>query len=624
MSESKRYINSNEIKQQSLGKYSDIDEVTKKWILLYKKLNPRETSRDYGSIIMEAISISEFVMENTLKEEFEQGRFIDNLNKLIEKGYNISSEDFNKLKKIKWFRNMAAHNTDTVMKEIIYYENAKDIFVTIGKLLCTLNMLSKEDITPSGDKLKANVDDVIGETCILQEIIGQGGSGTVFKAYHKRLDLTVAVKEIDHKFLSDLDVANEKNMLLSLRHEGIPRVYDIIEDNHTFYLIMDYIEGQTLKEFIDKMGKLPVNAVIRLSLELCNILSYLHNLKGGIVFRDLKPGNIMLDRDNHLHLIDFGISISFGAKEVPGIIYSGTNNYSSPEQLKGEVCDFRTDIYSLGAVIYFMVEGQNPSEGEEQSFKRSTPEALINIIEKAMAKDKEHRYNRTEELALDLNNLYSNPQKVQEVSTPMSPANSRKNEKKLTRNIIIAIVILLLVSSAVVYGFMRSGKWNNNVAAKNNDASSQASTKQTTETDTPKAVDQSTKAPATQTTEVQDSTIKVNLSAKAFNGKVVLTVSDYKVDGTELIVNGVIENNYTNQLTISPYDIYVMGDNGNKFPLNIQKVLQSGHNTSNIEVGEKREFQFVFSDYKASNSLNLGVSRVYGDLTNATFNIKIK
>jgi serine/threonine protein kinase len=618
MSEKNGYVSSSDIKKQSLKKYSTKEEVTKKWISLYKKLNTDKSSGEYNAIIIEAISVSEFVIENTLKDDFLQGRFIDNLNKLIEMNYPISTMEFNKLKRIKWYRNMAAHNTETVMQDIVNYESAKDTFITMGKLLYTLNVLLEEDITPSCNKLKANVGELIGGNCLLQELIGQGGSGRVFKAYHKRLDLIVAVKEISHELMSTIDVANEKNMLLTLRHNGIPRIYDIIEDNQTYYLIMDYIEGQTLKEYIEKMERLPVNAVTRLAIELCNIISYLHNLKGGIIFRDLKPGNIMLDRENHIHLIDFGISKIFDAKESSQVLYSGTCNYSSPEQLKGEICDNRTDIYSLGAVIYYMVEGHNPAENGEQSFRRSTPESLTNIIEKAMAHDKEGRYNRIEELGDELNSVYSTQNGV------ALPHVIKKSKRKFSRPLLAAIVIFLLSGSVIMF------KLSNRDSGK--ETKNQILTLSNSDTETPTSVETQGKLVSvnpttekqTENSESQDGSIPVVASTTAFKGKAVLTVNNYSIDGTNLIVKGVIENNYSKEFTISSYDIYVMDDSGNKFPLDIYEVLGSGTNTSNIIPGEKRQFELVFNNYIPSNSLTMGVTRIYCDLTTANFTLKFK
>lgn len=653
-----------DLKAQSLERYSSREGVTSKWISINKRLNSNKSSREYNAIVIEAMSISELVIQNVLKEEFVEGRFTDNLNRLMEKGCPITNDEFYKLKRIKWYRNMAANSTETLVQEIINYNSAKDTLITIGRLLFRLGVLSEEDIIPAAEKLQANVGEVIGETCMLQELIGQGGSGRVFKAYHKRLDLTVAVKEIDHRLLDTIDVENEKNMLLSLRHNGIPRIYDIIEDNQTYYLVMDYIEGQTLKEYVEKMGRLPVGAVIRLTRELCDIMDYLHNFNRGIIFRDLKPGNIMLDRETHIHLIDFGISKNAGIKENGGNVYSGTTCYSSPEQLNGGICDKKSDIYSLGGVIYYMTEGVNPATEGEQSYRRSTPEGIINIIERAMAKDREFRYNNISEIVQDMDNLESklradmagrhtnfeyNGQNVNndiyqdkiQGASPYRPDQHAQNTRSKMKYLIIvpvsAVAVLLLMFLSI-FGYnllknsmednnknMQSDAQTNKIAGTGNTANDQAVKPSQTQDSLPQT-DSKTISDTTQSNDEYDAStaVQVDVSATAFNGKAVLSVSSYQIDGTNLIVNGAIENNYSKEFTISPYDIYVMGDNGNKFSLDIYSILQSGSSTSDIVPGEKRNFQFVFTNYTDSSSLTLNVSRVYCDFTNAKFSLKLK
>lgn len=650
MYDKSNYINGSGLKAQSLEKYGSRDEVTKKWISINKRLNPNRSIREYNAIVIEAMSLCELVIQNTLKKDFIEGRFIDNINMLIEKGCPVSDDEFSKLKRIKWYRNMAAHNTETVVQEIINYESAKDTLTTIGRLLFILGALSNDDIMPAGGKLQANVGDIIGETCLLQELIGKGGSGRVFKAYHKRLDLTVAVKEISHDLIGSIDVENEKNMLLSLRNDGIPRIYDIIEDNQTCYLVMDYIEGQTLKEYIDKMGRLPVSAVIRLTKELCNIMNYLHNFRGGIIFRDLKPDNIMLDRQTHIHLIDFGISKRSGTREN-GNIYSGTACYSSPEQLNGDECDKRADIYSLGGVIYFMAEGRDPSEDSEQSYRRSTPEELVNIIDKAMARDKHDRYSSVEELSLNINDFEKNfrenrtscqhdinfmNQPLKNEKTETNRIGAKSHEGAPVHGIFKKKRNLLLVPAAIlgilILVFMCDFIYNSYLAAKSKDAASLPASSYVRNN----AASSSTNTKSKQTSDARNTasntgddfssgvTTLKGAAATAFGGKVILCAISYGAADDNLVVKGYIQNNYSKEITISPYDIYVMGNNGNKFPLDIYKELESNEDTSNIVPGEKRKFEFVFDKYKESSSLSLNITRVYCDFTNASFKLKLK
>lgn len=635
--------NTRQINEQSLKKYSSKEEVTKKWITLNKKLNPNKTITDYNSLIIQAISVIDYVIKNTLKEEnYKKDNFYLNLNKLIEKGFNISVEEFNKLNKIKWYRNIGAHHTETSLEEVIDYDTAKDAFLSLGTLLNRLNMLDREDIRPSNEKLCANVGETIGETCVLQELIGAGGSGRVFKGYHNRLDLVVAVKEIDHNIINYIDVANEKNMLLSLRHIGIPRVYDIIQDNQTYYLVMDYIQGQTLEDMIYSMGHLAVSAVLRIGIQLCEIVDYIHNFKGGIIFRDLKPSNVMIDKDNQIHLIDFGISETKQNRNTQGNIYSGTSCYASPEQLSGEKCDTRSDIYSLGATLYFITEGEKPQESIEQRFKRSTPERLINIIEKAMAYNKEDRYSSVEELKRDLEQFQSNPnvgeshpredfdtkyKEIPIIKVDASYANEEKDTPKGVKivPVIAGMIIAAVLGATIMYkightkqasdssNIKQTSSVNSNTQKNADNSKTEESTKK--EVESPKASENKDKKAESKPT-----------TATAFNGKATLTVSSYEVQGSDLVVTCMIENNYDKEFKFSPYDVYVMSDNGTKFSMNMQAVLSKGINQYKFVPGEKGEALFILQNYKDSKELTLHIANIFcfGDFNKEGFTVKLK
>ncbi|MBL4933172.1 protein kinase domain-containing protein [Clostridium paridis] len=631
MNRSNKGPTTKEIKAQSLERYNNKHEVTRKWISLNKKLNPNRDNRAYNGLIIEAISIMEYVIENILKDELEQNNFPGNVRKLKEKGYKIEQNEEYKLGRIKWYRNMGAHNTETSLQEVINYEAAKDVYWGIGTLLSKLGMLEKDDIEPSSEKLHANVGEVIGETCLLQEFVGGGGSCRVFKAHHQRLDLTVAVKEIKHEIIDRLDVANEKNMLLSLRHIGIPRIYDIIQDNHTYYLVMDYIEGKTLEENIKEMGPMNESQVIKVGIELCEIIKYLHNFKGGIIYKDLKPSNIMIDYERNIHLIDFGISERAENNKEDKKIYAASPHYASPEQLRGETCDRTSDIYSLGATLYYITEGMNPDSNGELRFKRSTNEVLVNIIEKAMDYKKENRYSSVDELIRVLEEYKSNLNKNQARNNTVKVETNQKINKKapISKNKLIIPVVAVVVVIALAIG----GTLIYNLGKKNDSINTNTSTKQDTPTtstnnnqDSNTNSDTTSKQTQTPANTNTNSEATVGTQTTAFDGKAVLTVNSYNVDGNNLIVKGTIQNNYGKDFDISLYDIYVMGDDGTKFPLDMQTMLSSGVNGYKIVSGEKAEFKCYFSNYKAANSLTFKISKIFcfGGPNNESFTLKIK
>lgn len=202
--------------------------------------------------------------------------------------------------------------------------------------------------------------------------LGQGGMGAVYKAADTRLGgRLVAVKEMSQRELKTqqeiIEAVNafksEALMLAALRHQNLPRIYDHFSDIGRWYLVMDFIEGETLEERLQKAGggPLPVREVLEIGIQLCTALSYLHNQQPAIIFRDLKPANIMLTSDTHLYLIDFGIARLFKpgqAKDTSAFISAG---YAAPEQYGKTQTTPQSDIYSLGATLHQALSGIDPS-----------------------------------------------------------------------------------------------------------------------------------------------------------------------------------------------------------------------------------------------------------------------
>ncbi|HET8846477.1 MAG TPA: serine/threonine-protein kinase, partial [Ktedonobacteraceae bacterium] len=201
--------------------------------------------------------------------------------------------------------------------------------------------------------------------------IGQGGFGAVYKAEDSALgQRLVAVKEMSPRNLSEEEreeaVASFKRealILAGLRHEHLPRIYEQFSENDHWYLVMDYIEGETLEERFAKSrnGSLPLVMVWQLAEQLCDILEYLHTRQPPIVFRDLKPSNIIIESSGNLFLIDFGIARHFKPGQAKDTIAFGSPGYAAPEQYGKAQTSSRADIYSLGAILHQMISGDDPS-----------------------------------------------------------------------------------------------------------------------------------------------------------------------------------------------------------------------------------------------------------------------
>src|SRR5258706_13306081 len=206
---------------------------------------------------------------------------------------------------------------------------------------------------------------------ILQQV-GKGGFGAVYKAADLQFgNRLVAIKEMSQNSLNAQELAEattafnrEALLLAGLTHPNLPRIYEQFTDVGRWYLVMDFIEGETMEEHLDKMSgkKLPIDKVIEIGIQLCMVLEYLHMRQPPIIFRDLKPANIMLTPHGHVYLIDFGIARHFKPGQAKDTAALGSSGYAAPEQYGRTQTTPRADIYGLGATLHQMVSGNDPSD----------------------------------------------------------------------------------------------------------------------------------------------------------------------------------------------------------------------------------------------------------------------
>ncbi len=201
--------------------------------------------------------------------------------------------------------------------------------------------------------------------------VGSGGFSAVYKAEDLGTGNFVAIKAISLRVLSTqekieaTDAFNREVSLLSkLHHRNLPSLHDTFSDTECWYVVMDFIEGITLEKRLEQVGpaRLPVEEAIDIALVLCNVLEYLHCQQPAIIFRDLKPGNIMLTPDGRLFLIDFGIARLFKPGQARDTIPFGSPGYAAPEQYGKTQTTVRSDIYSLGAILHQLLTGDDPSQ----------------------------------------------------------------------------------------------------------------------------------------------------------------------------------------------------------------------------------------------------------------------
>jgi serine/threonine protein kinase len=250
---------------------------------------------------------------------------------------------------------------------------------------------------------------------ILKEI-GRGGMSVVYLAMDNRLNKSLVVKDIRKRSNSNNELlinslVVEANMLKKLDHGSLPKIYDIIESEGDIYVVMDYIEGESLKERLKRDGKIPAKEVIEWAKQLSNVLGYLHSRKPyPIIYRDMKPDNVMLTPEGKIKLIDFGIAREFKTENLSDTTNLGTKGYAAPEQISGRQTDAKTDIYSLGITLYHLVTGKSLSEPPFEirpirEWDPSLPEGLEHIIKKCTQAEPANRYQNCEELSYDLENI---------------------------------------------------------------------------------------------------------------------------------------------------------------------------------------------------------------------------
>lgn len=266
-----------------------------------------------------------------------------------------------------------------------------------------------------GNSTYLKAGDVLNERYSILSILGKGGMGTVYLAQDLRLKGKLwAVKESIQpiKYQQFID---EVQILTELDHPNLPKVVDYLPPNNEkySYLVMDYIKGQTLSDVFEQQNKiLHYSRVIKYCVQLCDLLDYLHNHKPfPIIYRDLKPGNIMLDDQDNIKLIDFGIARNYREGQEADTVQIGTIGFAAPEQFEKMQTDSRTDLFSLGAMMYFLLCSGKYIYSTYQTYELlggDLPRNLIKIIKRSTMMDPNDRYQDALEFKNDLLRLINN------------------------------------------------------------------------------------------------------------------------------------------------------------------------------------------------------------------------
>ncbi len=303
------------------------------------------------------------------------------------------------------------------------------------------------------------------------EELGKGGMGNVYRVEDTKTKEEIALKLIKPEIASDKNTIdrfrNELTTARKIRHLNVCGMYDLGEHEGTHFITLEYVSGQDLKGLIRQTGQLAVGTTINIAKQICDGLSEAHKL--GVVHRDLKPSNIMINKEGDVRIMDFGIARSLKAKGITkaGAII-GTPDYISPEQVDGKDVDQRADVYSLGVILYEMVTGRVPFEGDTplsiaykhkheapqdpRKINAQIPDDLNHLILKCLEKDKDKRYQSAEEVRSELANIEKGIPTTERVIPKKKPLTSKEITLQLSMKKLLlpALFVGALVIAAVM------------------------------------------------------------------------------------------------------------------------------------------------------------------------------
>jgi serine/threonine protein kinase/predicted Zn-dependent protease len=342
---------------------------------------------------------------------------------------------------------------------------------------CASPLTDAEDAQPSFTRtLETPVDELARGTLFANryeiiEELGRGGMGAVYRVEDNKIKEEIALKLIKPEIAADKKTIkrfrNELTTARKIAHRNVCKMFDLGEDGGTHFITMEYVPGEDLKSFIRRSRRLSIPSVIPIAKQICEGLVEAHNL--GIVHRDLKPSNIMVDKLGNARIMDFGIACTLESKGLTGAgVMIGTPEYMSPEQVEAKEIDQRSDIYSLGVILYEMCTGQLPFLGDSplsiaMKHKGETPknpketnpqisDELSQLILKCLEKDKENRFQAADQIITELNNI------EKEIPTPQREISKKKalTSKEITvsftlkKLLIPALIVLAIAMIAIV------------------------------------------------------------------------------------------------------------------------------------------------------------------------------
>ena len=329
-----------------------------------------------------------------------------------------------------------------------------------------------------------------GRYQIIEEL-GHGGMGRVYKVQDTDIKEKVALKLLRPEITLDKETverfSNELKLARKISHRNVCRMFDLGRAEGTTFITMEFVPGEDLKSFIHRSKQLNIGTALSIAKQVCAGLEEAHRL--GVIHRDLKPGNIMIDKDGDAKIMDFGIARSLSGRGITGAgVLIGTPEYMSPEQVEGKDVDQRSDIYSLGVILYEMVTGRLPFAGDTplsvahkhkyeapedpKKLNAQLPDDLARVILKCLAKDKDKRFQSAAELGTELGRI----EKGLPTTEPIAPERVTPTRKPFTSKeitvkfqpkkiIIPALAVVAVITAAIIFWPKKVSNLNPNIVA---------------------------------------------------------------------------------------------------------------------------------------------------------------
>ena len=307
------------------------------------------------------------------------------------------------------------------------------------------------------------------------EELGIGGMGRVYKAVDTEVNEKIAIKLIKPEIAANKKIIerfrNELKFARKIRHKNVCQMFDLNKDKGSYYITMEYVSGEDLKTLIKKMGQLSAGQALTIAKQICDGLSEAHKLR--VMHRDLKPQNLMIDREGEARIMDFGIARSLKGKGITDAgVMMGTPEYMSPEQVEGKEVDQRSDTYSMGVILYEMVTGRVPFDGETalniavkqktetpkspQEWNAQIPDALNRFILKCLEKNREDRYQSITDLKEDLRRIEKGLPTTEKIIPAKKPTTSKEITVKFTtRKLLIPALAIVALIGVSLFFLMR-------------------------------------------------------------------------------------------------------------------------------------------------------------------------